>query len=98
MKKDITEETIKEWKAKYGDVYKIIVEDKVCYLKAPDRKIMSLATTMGANEPIKFNEMVINQCWLDGDDEIKTNDAYFFGVSAQLEGIIEVKAATLEKL
>lgn len=94
----ITQEQIQEWKQKHGQVFKIVVEDKECYLKAPDRKVMSFATSMGANEPIKFNEMVLNQCWLGGDEEIKTNDSYFFGASAQLAGIIEVKTATLEKL
>ncbi|MDY3512960.1 hypothetical protein JSO59_001320 [Riemerella anatipestifer] len=98
MSKEVTQEQINEWKQKHGEIFKITVEDKVCYLKSPDRKIMGLATSMGANEPIKFNEMVLNQCWLGGDEEIKTNDAYFFGASAQLGGIIEVKTATLEKL
>lgn len=94
----ITQEQIQAWKQKHGQVFRIVVEDKECYLKAPDRKVMSFATSMGANEPIKFNEMILNQCWLGGDEEIKTNDSYFFGASAQLAGIIEVKTATLEKL
>lgn len=47
---------------------------------------------------MKYNEFLLNNCWLEGDEIIKTDDALFLGVSAQLAEIIEMKEATLKKL
>jgi hypothetical protein len=93
-----TKEQIAEWKAKHGEIYKVTVEDKCAILKAPDRKTLSAATSVGAKDPIKFNETILNNCWLAGDEEIRKVDSYFLGAGSQLQEIIEVKEASLEKL
>ena len=46
----------------------------------------------------KHGKFLLNNCWLEGDEIIKTDDALFLGVSAQLAEIIEIKEATLKKL
>jgi len=97
-KNEVTPEKIAQWKAQYGDVYKIVVEDKECYLKAPDRKTLSYASSIGTQDPMKFNEIILTQCWLAGDEEIKTVDAYFFGAATQLDKVCEFKKAELVKL
>ncbi len=94
----VSKEQIAQWKAQYGNVYRITVADKVAYLKSPDRKTMSYASSVIAKDPIKFNEILLKQCWIDGDAEIQTDDALFLGVSAQLAEIIEIAEAKLEKL
>ena len=47
---------------------------------------------------MKFNEVILNECWLDGDEEIRTNDTLFLSVSGKIAELIEVKEAELEKL
>lgn len=94
----VTQEQIDAWKAKFENVFKITVDDKVCYLKSPDRKTLSYASAIGTKDPMKFNEILLKNCWLAGDEEIKTKDSYFMSVSAQLAEIIEIKEAKLEKL
>lgn len=94
----VTKAQIEEWKKQYGSVFKITVEDKSVYLKSPDRKTLSYASSVGAKDPLKFNEILLKNCWLDGDMEIQTNDSLFMSVSAQLAEIIELKEAKLEKL
>ncbi|MDR3133534.1 MAG: hypothetical protein LBU42_05865, partial [Prevotellaceae bacterium] len=66
-----TTEQIAEWKAKYGDIFCITVEDKACYLKKPSRKALGYASMAGKENPLKFNEVLLNDCWLAGDEEIK---------------------------
>lgn len=95
---EVTKAQIAEWKEKHGDIYKLAVEDKVCYLKEPDRKTLSYATTVGQKDPMKFNEIMLNACWLGGDEIIKTKDSYFLSASTKLAELIQVKEATLEKL
>ncbi|WP_298823411.1 hypothetical protein [uncultured Capnocytophaga sp.] len=94
----ITKEQIQEWKNQYKDIFVISVEDKKVYLRTPDRKTLSYASTLATKDPLKFNEVILNNCWLGGDEEIKTNDELFLAVSSKLPDLIQIKEATLEKL
>lgn len=96
-KKDIKTQ-IAEWKEKYGSVYKIECEGKEGYVRKPDRKVLGAAAVIGSKDPMKYNEVLLNNIWLGGDEELKTNDDYFLGVSAQLAELIEIKEVTLKKL
>jgi len=93
-----TKEQIAEWKAKHGGIFRITVEDKACYLKKPSRKALGYASMAGKENPLKFNEVMLNDCWLAGDEEIKTDDSLFLSVSPKLSELIEVKTSELEKL
>lgn len=86
------------WKAKYGEVFRIKIADKECYLKKPSRKALGYASVAGKDNPLKFNEVILNDCWLGGDDEIKTDDTLFLSISSKIAELIEVKEAELEKL
>lgn len=93
-----TEEQIAHWKALHKDIYRIIVADSICYLKKPDRTTMKAVASLGTNDPIKANEILLENCWLGGDTSIKTDDEKFFGVSQKLAELIEIKEAELKKL
>ena len=92
-----TAEQIADWKKKYGDVFKVEVDGSVCYLKKPDRKTMSYMATL-LNTLVRANEVLLENCWLGGDESIKTDDGKFFGVSGKLTEIIQVKEAEIKKL
>lgn len=94
----VTKEQIQEWKQQYKDIFVISVEDKKVYLRTPDRKTLSYASTLATKDPLKFNEVILDNCWLGGDEEIKTNDELFLAVSSKLPDLIQIKEATLEKL
>lgn len=93
-----SQSTIESWKQKHDDVFMIEVGDSVCYLKKPDRKTMALVATLGNINPIRANEALLQNCWLGGDENIKNDDGLFFGVSAKLAEIVEVKEAEITKL
>lgn len=95
---NVTKEQIQEWKQKYGDVYVLNIEGKKGYLRTPDRQTLSYASTLATKDPLKFNEVVLNNCWLGGDEEIKTDDTLFLAASSKLPDLIQIKEATLEKL
>lgn len=92
------EAKIKDWKKKYGEIFEITVEDKKAYLRKPDRKILAFAMTKIQTDPLGFAEVLLNNCWLDGDEELKTNDDYFLAISSQLDKLVEVKTAEIKKL
>lgn len=94
----VTKEQIQEWKKQYKDIFVISVEDKKVYLRTPDRKTLSYASTLATKDPLRFNEVILENCWLGGDEEIKTDDSLFLAVSSKLPDLIQIKEATLEKL
>lgn len=98
-----TAEQIKAWKDKHGDVFAIKVDDEdeqthVCYLRTPKRKDLSAASVAGKVDPLKFNEVILRQCWLGGDETIRTDDRLFLAVSGKIPDIIEIGEAELVKL
>lgn len=93
-----TEEQINDWKKKYGNVYQLEVDGKSCYLRQPDRKIIAMARTMSEGDYISAQEIILDACWLEGDEEIKTNDTLFLNIASKLEGLIEAKESVLKKI
>ncbi|MFU8843484.1 MAG: hypothetical protein ACNA7V_06705 [Bacteroidales bacterium] len=91
-------EQIELWKKKHRDIFRLVVDGHVGYFKKPDRKTLSYATVAGAKDPIKFNEVLMNNCWVGGSEEIKTDDSLFFSASGKLAELIEIKEAELVKL
>jgi hypothetical protein len=97
-KQEITQEQIDAWKLLHEDVWKITVDGKVAFLKSPDRKTLGFASSVGASDPMKFNEILLKNCWLAGDMEIQTNDKLFLSASSKLAELIEIKETEMVKL
>lgn len=93
-----TKEQIEGWKKQHGSVYEISTKDAVCYIRSPQRKDLSHATTVAGNDPFKFNEVIMKDCWLFGDDSMINDIDKFLGVSEQLGDIIEKAETKLKKL
>lgn len=91
----VTKEQVEAWKLQHGKVFGIKVDGHICYLRTPDRKTLSYAASVGSKDVIKFNEILLNSCWLGGSEEIKTNDTLFLSASGKLAELIEVKEAEL---
>lgn len=98
LKGQATDDQIAEWKKQHGQVSGIIVDGHIGYLKPVTRKILSMASSVGAKDPMQFNELILNNCWLGGSEEIKTNDTLFLSAGAKLAEFIELKEAELVKL
>lgn len=92
------EPKIEAWKKKYGEVFLLEVDGRKCYLRQPDRKIIAMARTMSEGDYISAQEIILDACWLEGDEEIKTNDVLFLNIAAKLEGLIEAKESVLKKI
>jgi len=91
-----TKEQIQEWKKKHGDLFEITVDDKSCILHRPTRRDLSYASVV--KDPIKMSETMLNQLWVAGDEEIKTDDALFFAAIQTMQDVLQVKAAEIKKL
>lgn len=70
----------------------------VCYLRKPDRMVLKrVAPLLSQGKEIEAAEIILNMCWIEGDEEIKTNDDLFFPVQMQLAHMIEWRQASLSK-
>lgn len=97
LKIAIDEKQINEWKAKYGGVYELPVEDKTAYLREPkmkDFKRAFTAMTNGGN--LAFGEELINVLFIGGDEEIKTNDEYFLPARKEMKDFFEFDEAEIQ--
>lgn len=95
---EVTPDQIQAWKDKYGQIFGIVVDGHIAYLRKPDRRILGFASTAGKTNNVKFNETLLNNCFIGGSELIKTDDDYFMGACTQLAEIINVKEAELVKL
>ncbi len=90
---------VADLKRKHGEIYVLNFEDgKKCYLKTPDRKTLKFAATIAQSNPLEYAEVILNNCFVGGDEDIKTNNAYFLSATSKIEQLIEVKQSELKKL
>ena len=93
----ITKEKMREWKAKYGAVYELTVDGYTCYLKPPDRTILSLSMSFELKDPLKADEVLLTNCWIEGDECIKKDLNLFLSIRADLAALFELKKSKLVK-
>ena len=92
------EQQISSWKQQYGDVFEVTVDGKKGYFKKPDRKTMGFAMTKAQTDPLGYLEVIIENCWLGGDNELKDNNDYFYALCMKVQDITAVKDAEIKKL
>lgn len=93
----VAPEQIEEWKKKYGEIFEFEAEGKTVYLKKPGREVLRAANAGAGDDTIKWNEIIIKNCWLEGDACFLDDDDYFFGLSAKLTELIKRKQVELKK-
>ena len=102
----MTPEEIKELKAKHGRIFRLTAVDDAGnkfegFVKTPDRKTLAAAMKIGKSDPMKFNEIILRNIWLSGDEKLKElneNEELLRGVYAQLGEVIKVTDVELEEL
>lgn len=98
-----TAQKIEQWKAKYRNVFAYEVENEAgetvtFYFRQPDRKVMSAATVTAKGDPMKYNEFILKNSKLEGDDELLKDDSIFYGLSQKVDELVNAKAGELKKL
>ena len=90
---------VDELKKKHNlnEVNVIRAGDKFCYLKTPDRQIYKMAVSVGETR-IDEAEIILENCWLAGDTEFKTDDSLFISCIPQFLSLLEIKEVELKKL
>ncbi|HLO37708.1 MAG TPA: hypothetical protein VK173_04415 [Lacibacter sp.] len=92
------QEQIGKWKELYKDVFAYVVDGRICYLRSVDRETYAFAATKIATSPAKFTEEVIKKIWLGGDETIRKEDGYYYGLTDFVEELMAKKKGSLEQL
>ena len=95
----VTPEMMEGWSKKYGEgkCAKVKAEDKVCFLRPPNRTEMGAYSIAYRTNPVKANEYLLKQCWLAGDIEIQSEDRLFYAAAEKLPELVESASAELDR-
>lgn len=85
-------------------VYKLLVPKDDTYqlfavgwLKKPSRTAVSLSMSLEERDPLKSKEIVLRDAWLEGDQEILSNDELFYSAATQVEKLVNIRIALIKK-
>lgn len=96
---DALQNQINAWKAEHGEIYYFKVGDnKECYLKKPSRQTLSYAAVAAQTDPLQYNEVILNDCWLAGDEDIKSDTGLFLSISQHLPSLVQMVTVEMVKL
>ena len=93
---ELTKEEFLELEKKYGKLFTIKGEGKVCYLKRPGRRELKHAGSEGADD-ITYNEIIMRDCFVAGDRAFLDDDYYFLGAMGKLSEVLEYAQVELKK-
>lgn len=94
----VTPDQIQAWKDEHGLVMKITVEDKVGYFRTPSRKAYSFASKVSSTDPLQFNEIILNDCFLGGNQDLIKHERYFLTMGTHVADLLGIMESSLEKL
>lgn len=97
------DQKVQKWKEQHRNVFAYDVETDEgetvrLYFKQPDRRILSAATITAKGDPMRYNEVVLKNCLLEGDEALLKDDSIFFGLSSKVDELVNAKVGELKKL
>lgn len=88
---------IEALKKKHGKVHEISFDSgEKCYLKKPTRATVGLAMSKARTNPLAMVDVILQNCWLGGDEVIREDVGFHVGMAEQIDKIIGTKSATVK--
>ena len=96
------EKKLQELEDKHGVIYVLEYEDVSCVIRSPldDMRVMRQAASafMKSQLPADFVAAVLNNCFLIGDEKIKTEERYINGLAEEVEEIAKIPDVEITEL
>jgi len=93
-----TDEQIKAWKEKHGDIFFAKAEGNIGYFRKPNRKELDYSLSMKDSNPLKADEAIMKSCFVGGSDVFINDVGFMIGASGLIEQLISIKQSELGKL
>jgi len=90
---EISKEQIEEWKAEYTDLYQLTSGDgKTCIIFDPTAKfsVMKMIAAVTPKGQAAVTEAILNNCWLGGDEILRTSEEYQNELDEQIDEIFDI--------
>jgi hypothetical protein len=87
-----------EWKRLYGKIKGYGADGKVAVFRPATIQILDACRTISQGSIIKYDVALIENCWLGGDEELKTEDRYLLGLINWGAELIESVAGEMVEL
>lgn len=94
----LTQEEIDLLKAKHIYVYEQEIDGRVAYLRRPDRATLSAAEKVGDKDSNTYNQIVVENCWLAGCEELKSDAIYCAILAGCIMQLFQVKIGELKNV
>jgi hypothetical protein len=96
----ISKEKTEELKKQHRVVVAIEVEDNgetfSCYLKRPSAETLSIVNKLSKTDEVKAAQMLIQQCWIEGDSLIREDGILMLSVAAEFGQTNQAKATVIK--
>jgi hypothetical protein len=100
-----TQEQITGWKAQYGEIFEVELEKDAdseptyAYFRKPARHtVANVMRKMAGQDLVDANQVLINDCFVGGDEVVKTDVQLMLGAGSALQVLITPAAASLKNL
>ncbi len=98
----ISEDQIKQWKAKYRKVVRIDVVDDgelhVGYFHRPTMETMQAAAKVSKTDDVRSGEMLFDGTWLGGSEYLRTDSVLFLATMQQLNKVFNGCMSSIKNL
>ena len=98
----ISPEQLEQWKAKHRKVVRIDVTDEgdlhVGYFHRPTMETMKAVSQVGKTDEMKAAEILFDNCWLGGSEQLRTEALLFVEVQKQLGVMLGSCRSSLKNL
>lgn len=99
----VSQAQLKQWKNRWGEVTQISVKTDdgrtlYGYFKKPDLETIAASTRFIDTDPVKGGVIVMENCWLGGDEAIKTDDEAKFSVILRVNKLFKVLETEVKKM
>lgn len=97
----LPESEIAALKARHGRVYVVTAEDDenhayAAYFKRPDMATLAAMTKLAKTDDIQAGRVLVENCFLAGADEVKTDPALFVATVGQLGKMVASVRASIK--
>jgi len=96
------EEKKKEWQEKYGvgNLRELKADGKSVFVFDPciDFKKIKIIYTARQKSVGHMVDAVLNNCWLDGDKDLRTDDEFKLGIEDQVDNMLDIPEAVKEEM
>lgn len=98
----VTEEQIKQWKAKHRKVIRIDVVDgdelHIGYFHRPSLETMGAVSKVSKTDEVRGSETLFKGCWLGGSEHLLQDSVLFVACTTQLNAAFTSCASSLKNL